>query len=129
MAFIQYLRLDTSNDPILIPDVSLTDINAVAQAILTRLKLFQAEWWEDLNEGTPMFQSILGASGSPKNQQAMTLALIERISGTPYVSGLQDISSRFDSRTRKFSFSATAQTAFGPVPVSFTPGVGAGLGV
>jgi len=118
MAAIQYLRLDSNLDMIWDGNAALLDLDAVTQAIQTRILLFQGEWWENLNEGTPMFQSILGAPGSAKSQAAINLALIQRISGTPYVSSVENVSSSFDPMTRKFSFSATAQTAFGTAVVS-----------
>lgn len=122
MATIQYLRLDSSYDAILVPSSSLVDLEAVAQAIKTRLNLFYGEWWEDLLDGTPMFQAILGTSGSPKNQQAIAVILSSRINGTPYVSTTKNVVTNFESDTREFSYSAQAETAFGTVPVAVTPG-------
>lgn len=126
-AAIVYLRLDSENDPVFDPGAELTDINAVAQAILTRLRLFEGEWWENLNDGTPMFQTILGQRASQQGQQIMALALANRVSGTPYVSGVTDVNISFVPETRAIQFSCTAQTSFGNVPVNYTPGLGAGL--
>ena len=42
---ILYLRLDANYDPIFDPDAELSDLQAVAQAIRTRLLLFMGEWW------------------------------------------------------------------------------------
>jgi hypothetical protein len=123
---ITYLQLDASGDPIMNPAASLRDAAAVRQAILTRLLLFQGEWWEDLNEGTPYFQKILGVRATPNNQQIMAQVLAARITGTPYVSAVQNVAVAFDPRTRKFSFSAKVQTTFGLVDVSFEPGALAG---
>lgn len=129
MSSITYLQLDPSDDPIFDPKASLTDLAAVTQAIETRLLLFAGEWWEDLNEGTPMFQSILGASANPKNLQAMNLILSQRIQSTPFVSSVLSASVTFDPVKRAFTFSATAQTAFGPTTVIVTlPGSSASLG-
>ena len=127
-AAIVYLRLDAENDPVFDPAAELTDINAVGQAILTRLKLFTGEWWANLNDGTPMFQDILGQRASQQGQQIMALALANRIAGTPYVSAVTDISIAFDPVKRGLQFRATAQTSFGTIPVSYTPGLGASLG-
>jgi hypothetical protein len=126
MNTITYLQLDADGDPILNPAASLTDKDAVRQAILTRLLLFQGEWWEDLNEGTPWFQTILGTRVTPNNQQVMTQALAARITGTPYVTAIQNLDVAFDPVARKFSFSATVQTAFGTVSIIFEPGALAG---
>lgn len=127
MSAITYLRLDSSNDPIFYPSAALSDLDAVAQAIRTRILLFEGEWWEDLNDGTPMFQEILGAPAGGPNRQIMELALTQRIAQTPYVSSVQDVSIEFNTETRELSFSATAQTAFGTASVNnsnFSAGLG-----
>jgi hypothetical protein len=109
---IQYLQLDASYDPILDPTANLTDADAVSQAIQTRLNLFLGEWWEDLNLGLPVFQSMLGQLGSPQGIAAMQLAVQQTIQGTPYVTSSSPTVS-FESG--KLSISYTAQTAFGQV--------------
>lgn len=117
MASITYLRLDSSYDPVFNPAVALTDLAAVTQAIQTALLLFQGEWWESLNVGTPMFQVILGRRATPKGLQAMSLALSLAIQAVPYVSSVV-ATAMFNPKTRQFSYSATAQTSFGPTTVS-----------
>lgn len=126
-AAIVYLRLDSNNDPVFDPDAELSNIDAVAQAILTRLKLFQGEWWSNLNDGTPMFQEIIGQRASQSGLQIMALALSNRIAGTPYVSGVQDVNISFNAKNRTLSFSCTALTSFGNVPVQFNPGMNASV--
>lgn len=127
MATILYLRLDANGDPVFDPNVALADADAVRQAIQTRLLLFEGEWFEDLNEGTPLFQQILGVIKKAGNQDVASLAITARIAGSPFVTGVSDISSSVDEK-RKLTYSATAQTIFGPVPVTFTPGSAASLG-
>lgn len=117
MASITYLRLDSSYDPVFDPAVALTDLAAVTQAIQTALLLFQGEWWENLNAGTPMFQQILGQRTTPKGLQAMNLALSQAIQAVPYVSSVVATVS-FNPINRQFSYTATAQTAFGSTTVS-----------
>jgi hypothetical protein len=118
MSAISYLRLDEEYDPVFDPGAVLVDAQAVEQAIKTRLMLFQGEWWEDLNEGTPMFQKILGSRASVSGQQIMSQALAARVSGTPYVTAVEDVTIGFNSAVRNFSFQTKAQTAFGLVSVS-----------
>ena len=125
---ITYLRLDAEYDPVFEPSVALQDLYAVQQAIQTRLLLFQGEWWENLNEGTPMFQEIMGQRVNANSEQIMALALSQRIAGTPYVTGVQNIEIQFDPAARALTYSALAQTSFGPVSVSSSPGASAGLG-
>lgn len=117
---ITYRQLGPNNDPIW-PNF-FSDIYAVAQAIQTRLLLFEGEWWESLTEGTPMWQSILGHGGQG-NVAAISLLLQQRILGTPYVTGLTSVAATFNSSTRQFQFAASVQTQFGPVQVTSTPQV------
>lgn len=105
----------------------LTDLDAVAQIITTRLKLFEGEWWENLTDGTPFFQSIMAAPASQKNQQVISNLLQQRISGTPFVTGLQSVNISVDPRTRALSFTCTVLTAFGPVTVTNVPASNASL--
>ena len=126
-ASILYLRLDANWDPIFDPEAELSDLQAVAQAINTRLRLFQGEWWANLNDGTPMFQEILGQRASGNGQKVMATALAQRVSGTPYVSSVENVAITFDPITRKLSFSCTAQTSFGTVSVLFEPGLNASV--
>lgn len=122
---ISYLALDSSYDPIFADGTSLTGAQAVAQAILTRLKLFLGEWWEDLNLGLPVFQQMLGQLGSQKGLAAIDLAIRTNIEGAPFVSNVIDVQTSFVDGN--FSFTATAQTVFGVVTVSNTPGSSASL--
>jgi hypothetical protein len=126
MSSITYLQLDEDYDPIFLTQAALTDLQAVQQAIKTRILLLEGEWWEDLNEGTPMFQEILGARATPNGQEIMSQALAARISGTPYVTAVQNVTINFNPTTRAFSFKATVQTAFGVATVSYSPGALAG---
>lgn len=120
---ILYLQLDQNYDPIFDPGASLTDTNAVAQAILTRLKLFLGEWWENLNLGLPVFQSILGQLASPQGIAAMSLAVQQNIEGAPFVTALPIVNVSFKDGV--LSITATAQTQFGPVTVNTAPALSA----
>lgn len=123
---IAYLLLDAQYDPVFDPTVSLTDAQAVKQAILTKLRLFLGEWWENANLGLPVFQSMLGRLGSQRVQTAISLAIQSQIEAVPYVSRASNIQTSFVNG--KFTFSATAQTAFGPVTVTNVPALTSSLG-
>ena len=116
---IQYLLLDSDYDPIFDPNANLTDANAVAQAIETRLKLFLGEWWENLGLGLPVFQSILGQLGSQQGLAAMTLAVQQNVEGGPYVTGTSGIAVTFVDG--QLGITGTAQTQFGPVAINAAP--------
>jgi hypothetical protein len=127
MPSIQYLRLDATNDPIFVPQAALVDGYAVAQAILTSLRLFLAEWFENIKLGVPMFQSILNAPGTARSQQVMASLLNQVVLSVPYVSSVQDAVVIYDPAIRSFKYSAVANTAFGPVPVTISPGSSASI--
>lgn len=123
MATITYRALSTAGDPLAGNGQGnfVSDINAVAQAIRTRLLLLQGEWWENLNAGTPVFQSMLGVSGSGRNPQAVVMLLKQRILGTPYVLSVSNVQTNYVPATRAFSFSCQVQTQFGTLTVATAP--------
>lgn len=88
----------------------ITGTEAVAQAIYTRLLLLQGEWWEDLDDGLPLMQRILGFRNT---QQAADLLIRQRILGTTGVNDLYNFSSEFDPATRAYTFSCTVNTIYG----------------
>jgi hypothetical protein len=123
MATITYRKLDANGDPLCGNGQYsfVSDLQAVAQAILTRLKLLQGEWWEDSATGTPLFQSMLGVAGSGKHPQVITLLIQQRILGTPYVREVNNVSGSYNATTRAFSFYCTVQTQFGSLSIATTP--------
>ena len=116
---ILYLQLDAAYDPIFDLQACLTDLDAVTQAIATRLRLFLGEWWENVNLGLPVFQSILGQLGSPQGLAAMQLAVQQNIEGAPYVTSVPTVDITF-SKAGVLSLSYTAQTQFGTVSATTT---------
>ena len=52
---------------------------AVAQAIKTKLLLFYGEWWENLGEGIPMFQSVLGQTNPETIKSSLSMLVEQRI--------------------------------------------------
>ena len=113
---ITAIQLDANYEPIFAGQQQLlADVDAVAQTIGTRLRLFQGEWWESLTDGTPLFQSILG----PGRQLAAVEAVIrDRILGAPFVNSISNVSINLNRASRALSYSCTVQTAFGPITVS-----------
>lgn len=112
-ATVQYLQLDANYDPIFDASSNLTDTAAVNQAIMTRLRLFLGEWWENLALGLPMFQSILGVLGSPQGLAAVQLLIQQNIAGTPFVTSVLDVSLSFVAGQVLVVYSA--QTQFGAI--------------
>ena len=125
---VQYLALDPSYDLVFDPGAALSGTAAVAQNILTRLKLFKGEWWENLNLGLPMFQTVLGQAASSKGLLAMQLAVQQVILGTPYVTGISAMDVQFSEGTAQLVITATVQTVFGQTSVTNQPGASASVG-
>ena len=101
----------------------MIDADAVAQAVLTRLLLFQGEWWESTLEGLPLWQEILGQPGGQMGLARITLLLQQRILGTPYVQAITALESSFDSSNRTINFYAEVKTRFGMIAISNIPDV------
>lgn len=86
----------------------------VAQACLTRLRLWAAEWFLDTSDGTPYQAGVLG-----KNSQATAdTTMRERILGTTGVTGIAEFSSFLDPELRTYSVSATIDTIFGAAQIN-----------
>src|ERR1035437_7868652 len=82
----------------------LTNLEAVAQAIWTRLRMFEGEWWADQGDCLPLWQSILGVGGARRNLQANTILIVDRILGTPYVTGGTDSAGRCTPQSARSTF-------------------------
>lgn len=89
---------------------------AVAQAIKTRLLLLKGEWWENKEEGLPLFQDILSTSGGVNNLAIVDNLIKERIIKTKDVIGIKDFQSNFDNRI--YSFSCKVDTKYGETNLS-----------
>lgn len=127
---ISIRALDANHDPMWGQGQAnfLTDLNAVAQIIQTRLLLLQGEWWANLKEGLPVLQKMLGIGGSGKNTSPVALAIQQNIAGAPYVTGVGDIITTYDPSVRSFNFTCDVNTAFGALQVTQTlPGTAATL--
>lgn len=96
----------------------LEGIDAVAQAIKTRLLLLYAEWWEDREDGLPLWEQILAAPGSQDSLIAVDLIFKERIEGTTGVLSLLGYESDFDRDNRKYTFKAAVETMYGDLIIS-----------
>lgn len=105
----------------------ISDLDAVAQIIGTKLKFLLGEWWEDLSQGFPLFQSLIGSSGSITNQQASTLIIQDTILSAPYTLEVLQFTWTFNSANRASSFTAITETQFGTLTVTNAPGSSAAV--
>ena len=127
MATITVRALGPTGDPLQGNGLNcfISDLAAVTQIISTRLKMFEGEFWENMLDGLPLFQQILGSSGSQRNLQVIVGLISQRISGTVYVTGINSVTATFQNR--KLVYSAQVQTSFGVVYVNNSPGSSATL--
>lgn len=120
-------QLDSNHDPLygLGQSNFLVNLLAVAQTIQTSLLLFQGEWWGNLEEGLPLFQSILG-SNNGKKAEAIGLLIQNIITSVPFVTGVTNVVSTFTTN-RQFTYACTVSTQFGPLSIVYQPGLSAVL--
>lgn len=84
---------------------------AVAQAIKTKIKLLKNEWWEDLEDGTPLFESILSQKATPEGVNAIDIIIKARILEVPNVSSVSSFVSRIVDR--EYEATLNIETTFG----------------
>ncbi len=115
-----YRRLDSNNDYSFGRGRAdfLSGVDAVGQAIVTRLKLLEGEWWEDTSDGLPLWQSILGQRTA---KAAIDRIITSRILGTPNVTAISNFSSSLNTSTRAYSFQCSVTTAFGTTVIQTVP--------
>lgn len=124
MSYMIYRALDSNGDYTLGKNLHgfLFDAAAVAQAVKTNLKLLQGEWWESMATGLPLFQSILGQSGTPDHLKAVDLLIQQRILKTQGVASISAYQSTLDASVRQLTVTVTIATITGQtatVGVSF----------
>lgn len=109
---MRYRQLDANGDYTIGLPFLVNSPACVAQAIDTRLKLWQGEWFLDSTAGTPWRQSILGRSSNPD-------AFIKQaILGTQGVNSIITYNSELNTRTRVLTVSGTVASQFGLVSFS-----------
>lgn len=88
--------------------------SCVAQSVMTRLQLWEGEWFVDQTEGTPWLQEILGKTSKP----IYDLAIRTRVLDTAGVTGIDNYSSTLDDVTRKLAVAMTVTTQFGTAKIA-----------
>ena len=82
----------------------------IAQTIKTRLQMYLGEYFRDITEGTPWWESILGKDGTLSSKEAIIKSRISRTNG---VISILSFSTDFDINTRVYSVYAAVQTEYG----------------
>ena len=109
---MRYRQLDANGDYTVGLPFFFNSPRGVAQAIRTRLKLWQNEWFLDSTAGTPWRQSILGRSQNPD------AFITQEILGTDGVTALVSYSSSLNRPTRVLTVSGVADTLYGQTAFS-----------
>ena len=88
---------------------------AVAQAIKTKLLLFYGEWWENLGEGIPMFQSVLGQTNPETIKSSLSMLVEQRIVEIQEVDSVKNIEIDYDRKNRTISMEVDVTTTSGEI--------------
>ncbi|MBN3822360.1 hypothetical protein G3O00_01850 [Burkholderia sp. Ac-20384] len=89
---------------------------AVAQAVLTRLRLLRGEWFLDTTVGMPWATDVLGKYTSGTYDSAIRQCIL----GTQGVTEITSYSSSVDPSTRELTVAATITTIYGTTTVQAT---------
>lgn len=110
---MQYRILDKNGDYTLGQNSMKQDKEAVAQAIQTRLHLLYGQWWENTEDGLPLFEKILGAYGD--NKEMIDILISERIAQTKDVKEIKSYTSTFQNRV--YTAKCVVETVYGTVSI------------
>ena len=88
---------------------------AVAQAIKTKLLLFYGEWWENLGEGIPMFQSVLGQTNPETIKSSLSRLVEQRIMEVKEVDSVKNTEIDYDRKNRTISMEVDVATTSGEI--------------
>lgn len=118
----RYRRLGENNEPAMGQGNQdfLEDADAVGQAIITRLRLWKGEWWENIYLGIPMWQEMLGVVGSKK--AVIDKIIQDTILDTAGVVSMSNMVSIFDPADRSYKFYCTIDTIYGTTVITNNQG-------
>lgn len=87
---------------------------AVAQVILTRLRLWVGEWFIDVGDGTPYMEAMLGTG----KRTTVEPAIRQRIKESEGVTAVTEFSINFDVDARLAAIVAIVDTRYGQATVA-----------
>lgn len=90
------------------------EAEAVSQAIRTKVLLLYGEWWENLEEGTPLFEGIFSQKNTPEGKSAVDMILRERVLDTEGVLRVSSFESTL-GQNKTYSVVMSVETVFGKV--------------
>lgn len=95
--------------------VLCTGVDRARQFLAQRLAAVRGEWFANLDEGVPYFESVLVKAPDPVVLEAI---FKERILSTPGIIGLDSFDMTLDTATREMSLEFLAQSTDGPINFS-----------
>jgi hypothetical protein len=99
----------------------LQGIDAVAQSIVTSLKLYTGEWWENLSDGLPLWSKLMNYQGSNKNKNNAIITkriLGINLNGVKLISSVTNVSNSYDNVTRRYIYTGTAKSIYGKILIT-----------
>jgi len=113
-------RLDIQTGDIVTSGVQfITERDEVAQTITTRLRLFLAEYFRDITDGTQWFEIILNKQAEPSARDA---EIKRRIIETENVERILSFSSDYNIESRTYTVSTEVLSTFGLVQIQLEEG-------
>ena len=107
---MRYRALDENGDFTLGNAHAYVDgVDAVQQAVITRLRLLVYEWWEDINDGVPYWQKIIASRDVAAAEQIIR----ERIQQTPHVLSILSFDPVWDNENRTLMIRVAIQSEYG----------------
>lgn len=110
-------KLDANGEIVTSGTQFTSKADEIAQTISTRLRLFIGEYFRNINEGTPWFQSILNKRGTLSSKDAI---IKQRIVQTDGVMGLLSYKADYNIDTRVYFISAVVNTQYGEIPLNIS---------
>lgn len=89
--------------------------DAVAQAALTKLRLFFQEWELDTTDGTRWKSDILGAN---KTDDQILIEIRRRLNQVPHVRSIDSLTLGHDKNSRSLTITAYLTTDFGQAVIN-----------
>ena len=111
-------RLDENGEPVISGKVWIYDIEAVAQTIDTRLKLFAGEYWRDVTDGTPWIDRMLTKNNRTNTLPSKITILKDRILQTEGVISILSWKTDFNYQDRRLIINADILTEFGVTTIN-----------
>ena len=107
---MRYRALDENGDFTLGNAHAYIDgVDAVRQAVITRLRLLVYEWWEDINDGVPYWQKIIASRDVAAAEQIIR----ERIQQTSHVLSILSFDPVWDNENRTLMIRVAIQSEYG----------------